>query len=169
MGLSIYVTQLEPTNKVKNNKLDLCITPYAMKGFGRSLLKNEKKYSEVIERELYLQMSYGFYNTFRDALSRSFLSKKDQTLWDYCSRLAKDEQYPNGLYHLINFADNQGFIGPAAVQELNQYFEDCKKKGTLKIKKDKLRAIDTIFVPYLNELIKMAKVASKKNAYLEFC
>lgn len=65
--------------------------------------------------------SYGGYGYYRNALSDCFLDlKKDLAAYptdeNYWERLAKMTDVP--FYELINFADNEGSIGPVAAEKL---------------------------------------------------
>lgn len=62
--------------------------------------------------------SYGGYNAWRDRLARVHLGVSARTVW------RDPEAYRDRpFYELINFADNEGFIGPEAAADLLLDFE----------------------------------------------
>jgi hypothetical protein len=71
------------------------------------------------ERHRFDAGSYTGYNVFRDMLSTAFLGVEATTVF-------KDpEQYVDApFFELINFADNEGAIGPDAAADLVKDFED---------------------------------------------
>jgi hypothetical protein len=167
MGMALGYCVLKTIKLDPLEPVEECNRPYVLKGFERGLLKKERKLSVCLEYDSIFQMSYSGYNHFRSILCKSFLNKADETVFNEWYNAPLESKYPNGLYYLINFADNEGYIGPTAVKEIAKYFDDCNKRDTLKKKKEKFKKMDKEFYPYLLTLIKMVKVAASKNAYLQ--
>lgn len=70
-----------------------------------------------------VQHSYGGYNDVRDHLARGVLGVDPRTVWN-------DPETYAGLpmYEVINFADNEGTIGPKACERLAVDFEQQRPK-----------------------------------------
>lgn len=137
---------------------------HCLKGFERSLPISEiVKVSYGENRELLscgLQLSYGGYNNFRNELSLAALGIDANEVWNEVNHLRVDEDYPEAIYHLINFADNEGFIGPKAVKELSDYF-----------KKENEKIVDNLPEEYhniLRGLVDCIHETANVNGYLEF-
>lgn len=67
--------------------------------------------------------SYGGYNAFRDALSQAALGVPAKEVF-----LNPDEYLDKPFFELINFADNEGTIGPEAAADLYKDFVDWGEK-----------------------------------------
>jgi len=123
MGLDI--SGIKPNKRPCGNGEDT-MEVFTLKGFERSLLESEKFMMDY-ETENYdyisdgLSMSYSGYNGFREALSVAALGCSAQDVWNRAADLEPDEDYQEALYHLINFADNEGYIGPKAGKGLATY------------------------------------------------
>ena len=68
-------------------------------------------------------MSYGRYNVWREHLSRSVLGATPHEVW------ADPDAYADRpFFELINFADNEGTIGPVSAGDLLADFADGKNR-----------------------------------------
>lgn len=67
--------------------------------------------------------SYGGYNQWREALSLAALGVAPELVWQH-----PDDYRDKPFYELVNFADNEGTIGPEAAQDLYQDFVDQESK-----------------------------------------
>ncbi len=68
----------------------------------------EEGYYEVAGRERVISLSYGGYNRWRSELAE-LIGTTDEVVFK-----SSDKTIP--FYELINFADNEGFIGPKTVE-----------------------------------------------------
>ena len=128
------------------------------KNFNRSLLKKEREgwyTGKYVRGEPLLEMSYGGYNTFRKELSLSLLGETLEDVWEECVKL-KTKKYPLGIYHLLNFADNEGYMGPTAIAEIQEF---------LKLTNLKMRPMDEFNKLWLTNF---KKIRFAKNEYLYF-
>ena len=163
MGLDISGKKIKPLKTYSEGAMDV----FVLEGFERSLLDEEVVKIDFDEENYeYVgdgpSMSYGSYNGFRNALAVASLGIEDQQVWDRVSNLKEDEDYPEAIYHIINFADNEGFIGPKAVKELDSYFamHYDRIKGNL--------SNNEYYQNKLDQLVECIKDTAKVNGYLEF-
>ena len=138
-------------------------------GFFRSLLKSEMvKYDYSDDCMEYVgggpSMSYGSYNRFRNELSMAALNKKAEEAWEEVRNLEDGEPYPSAIYHIINFSDCEGYIGPSSVKELNQYLLNNHDR----IRKYFVDRDDNWNLSNFDILVKCVRDTSKVNGYLEF-
>lgn len=64
-----------------------------------------------------LSFSYGGYNQFREALSQTFLGVKPVEVWE------NPEDYADKpMFDLVQFADNEGVLGPVSCRRLADAF-----------------------------------------------
>jgi hypothetical protein len=108
---------------------------------------------EEIENMDSIGWAYSYYNNVRDDLSRFITGKPASLVWGECEALKNGKPYPNPMYHIINFADNEGTIGPKAVKEMSEYLENI----------DFSKASD-----HVTRLIELILIAGKFNCYLRF-
>lgn len=162
MGLDISGVVIGP---VKTTDKENMGEVFVLEGFERSLLPEEIVTIDYeFENEDYVadgpSMSYGVYNGFRRALSMAALGKPVEEVWKEVEGLKDDQPYPSAIYHILNFADNEGYIGPKALKELDAYFD---KHG---------ESISTNLEEYYSakfvQLKECVKETAAKNGYLKF-
>lgn len=123
--------------------------------FHRTLLPHEKvdiifnaetyEYENKVSLGEELSMGYGSYNFFRNKLAIAALGKSCEQIWDEVCNLEDQEDYPHPLYHLINFSDCEGEIGPKAVELIFTYLEGEKERITDAIGKDLAPRFERLF------------------------
>lgn len=118
--------ELKELLKIKDySSLDEFVYVYAEPEFFRTLKKSEETYRDLDNDKTIsddLEISYSFFNQIKRELSRVFLSKTVLEVWAISNNLKMEDRYPHPLFHLINFPDNEGYIGPTAVRELSDFF-----------------------------------------------
>lgn len=67
--------------------------------------------------------SYSGHNRFREKLSRAALAVEPQTVWSHPEDYAE-----RPFFEFINFADNEGTIGPEAAADLARDFEEHRDR-----------------------------------------
>lgn len=170
MGVSIQGINLEwisLDHKISNPASDNPFyEPYVIEGFERSLLEEEiifyddcgydgDSYSETT-----LSTSCSSYNKVRNLFSLALVNKSDTAVFNECDTLEKNQPYPNPLYHIINFSDCEGFIGPAAVKEMAKFLKS--KKG-----KELRKKVDSKSLAY--DLVKIIlETCEMENGYVRF-
>ena len=164
MGVSIYGVSIPKRSKKKQNQ-DLGEV-FCYKGFERSLPSFEKTWWDY-EKDQYskngLNVSYGYYNSLREEMARVFLNTTPERIWNNCGKLKKHQRYGRNLYFIINFADNEGYIGPTAVKKMRKYLTAKRVQKALGKVKDKQTR------KYLEDLINCIKeTASMPNGYICF-
>lgn len=141
---------------------------FTYKGFERSLQKEEIVTIDF-DAENYeyvgngVSMSYSGYNSFRQSLSFAALGISANKVWEIASNLKDNEDYPQAIYHIINFADNEGFIGPKAVKELDEYF-----KENFESIKNKLQEDNEFHASCFEDLVDCVSITAKNNGYLQY-
>jgi hypothetical protein len=105
-----------------------------------------------------------YYGFVRNILSLVFIKKTAKEVWEECSDLPKDNPYPHALYHLINFSDQEGYIGPSAVRELSVFFTE--ENISVVQNSNDLTDGDKDFVISIITCIRLT--ARDKNGYLQF-
>lgn len=158
MGVSIYGVNIPPRSKGEYKT-------FCYEDFYRSLNKNEITYKKDTDQQTQngVSVSYGYYNQIREELSLAFLKADCQTVWQRCAKLKKRKKYGRSLYHLVNFADNEGYIGPKAVKQMSRYFKRSKNfnKNISKVPKE--------YRSYILELIDcIHETAKMESGYLVF-
>ena len=142
-------------------------TVFVYEGFERSL-KDEEIVSLDYDDENWecvadgISMSYGSYNGFRRVLAEAALNTSVENVWKLAGNLKDSEPYPSPLFHILNFADNEGFIGPSAVKELDSYFDE-----RLEYLKEEL-SDDEYYMHKVISLAECIKETAKENGYLRF-
>ena len=164
MGLDISGKKF---NKLEEHSEDT-MEVFTLDGFERSLLDEEAILMDFEhENWEYVgdgpSMGYGRYNSFRNELSIACIGLTAEEVWNYAADLEDDQPYPNAIYHIVNFADNEGFIGPAAVKLLDTYFTENKDR----VRKN-LIAKDQYYADKFDQLAECIKDTAKANGYLEF-
>lgn len=162
MGLYISGKVIKPLEKYSEDARNV----FTLRGFERSLQKNEIVLIDWEEENFECvgdgpSMSYGNYNGFRNALSQASLGLEVDRVWYIASNLDDNQPYPEAIYHILNFADNEGFIGPKAVKELDSYFAEHYDRI-----KDNLS--HEYYQGKLEQLVECIKDTAKANGYLEF-
>lgn len=118
--------QLKGLLKIKDySSLDEFEYVYAVPEFFRTLKRSEETYRDIFLDKVVsndLGISYSSFNLLKREISRVFLAKTVLEVWDIANKLKMEDPYPHPLYHLINFPDNEGYIGPTAVKELGDFF-----------------------------------------------
>ena len=85
-------------------------------------LEDERCYIASGESE-HLNQSYGNYNRYREVLCYAVLGVDPREVWE------SPEQYADKpFYHQINFADNEGVIGPVASAKLAKDYEERREE-----------------------------------------
>lgn len=127
MGVHIYGIEIlkrkVSKDMLKDKNSDFGKT-YTLAGFERSLLKKEQRYRDYFnDKTLHdgVSCSYSYYNQIREELAFAFLGKKIDKIWQKCSNLSQNQRYYCSLYHILNFADNEGYVGPQAVKKMAKY------------------------------------------------
>lgn len=142
MGLDISAVKITPINESEINfstNEDENSKTFALDGFERTLLPHERIKliwnDEEFEHENAspiddgsISIGYFGYNTFRSQLAIASIKKNATEIWEEARTLQPDQNYPHPIYHIINFADNEGFIGPEAVKAVSSYFEENKEE-----------------------------------------
>jgi hypothetical protein len=140
MGLDIIA--VSNVVKMENPTLDGWDTPvgvhadtfkaYHLRGFERSFrgLEEEAWYMTTDESDMvdFRAGSYGGYNKWRDHLATFGVGVPAAEIW------ANTDKYQDGpFFELINFADNEGSIGPDAARDLDIDFavnrDDVEQKA----------------------------------------
>ncbi len=127
MGVNISLVKLSPIKNVD----EWCSETFVLSGSERSLLPSEKIVYIWDDREIVseiLSAGYCSYGNFRRWLSVVALGKQPKEVWEEAAQLRDGEDYPHPLYHIINFADNEGEIGPAAIKILQPAFAELAKR-----------------------------------------
>lgn len=164
MGLCISGIKITKINKEPS---DDTMETFVLRGFERSLLDSEILVIDY-EDENYEcvgdgpSMAYSSYNRFRSDLCEAALGLKIDDAWEIAHNLPDDQAYPSAIYHIINFADNEGFIGPTAVKELDVYFKENGDRI-----REKLNSEERSFNQF-NQLAECVSDTAKENGYLEF-
>lgn len=135
--------------------------------FKRSLLDSEitkvgKDHENVEEVGDVPSMSYGSYGSFRRELSLASTGKKDSEVWEEVANMPEEESYPNPMYHIINFSDCEGYIGPKAVTEMASFLE----ANVDKIRKHFKDHADDWYLGRFEYFLECVVDTSKKNGYL---
>lgn len=166
MGVSITGLKIDKMEELTEDcdKIEL----FTYEGFERSLLPEEivtlgfDSNGDLINGEYLdsVSMTYGFYNQLRDEIATVGLGISDAEVWGMARNLPDKEDYPHALYYLINFADNEGFIGPKAVKLLSNYF-----KGNMDLYKDNLSEHDHA---WFKNLVNVINDTAENDGYLEF-
>jgi hypothetical protein len=166
MGLCILGVKITHFIEDKNLKLHYyhktlasLRKPYVLDGYEKSLLNEEK--IEFLEYEEcnsdYFMMSYSNFSGFKEDLSLRLFKKSASHIIQSSEFIPEGETYPSPLYHLINFADTEGYIGPCAVQAM-----------AVELKKPKIRK-KFCKDSFSRQLYKIIIETSKfKNGYLVF-
>lgn len=161
MGLDISGVTIGP---VKTINPEETYEVFVLEGFERSLQKDEivKIDCEFDNVEdvggiTGVSMSYSSYNQFRRLLSLATTGLDVKEVWERASELDEDEPYPLAIYHILNFADNEGYIGPKAVKELDEYF-----------KSNDIVIDDEYYNEKLIQLTDTIHLTAIKNGYLQF-
>lgn len=158
MGLDISVKKLFPAPEGTSE--DDLSAIYS--DFPRSLTP-EEKFSFNCEDDLNdesfdsLYVGYSYYNRWREWLCLIAFGRPIQALWDECQNIDPDSPYPNGLYHLLNFADNEGYIGPTAAKSIHVAIQDINPVEG-----------DPHHLETLDEWKRVIKVAAENDAYIHF-
>lgn len=138
---------------------------FCYKGFERGLLKTEQTYRDYDLdpcTKNSLGVSYGYYNHIRNVLCESFLNSTPEKIWSRCGNLGTNQKYGRNLYYLINFADNEGYIGPTAVKKISKYLTPQRVQKALKKMNKEAR-------PWVLELIDtIHETAKMPRGYLVF-
>lgn len=94
------------------------IQAFAYEGFERSMrgLEDGAWYEAEFDHS-FRAGSYGGYNRWRRDLSQRALGVSPETVW-----AAPDDYADKPFFELINFADNEGTIGPEAAADLAEDF-----------------------------------------------
>ncbi|RLA66593.1 MAG: hypothetical protein DRQ88_06065 [Epsilonproteobacteria bacterium] len=108
--------------------------PYvADKTFERSLLESEKGHF-VAERskegfgpEIF-GGPYSYYNQCREKICKAVTGEDINYVWGKIEGM-KELPYERGIYHLLNFSDCEGFIGPTALKEIKEDLSGMSFKG----------------------------------------
>jgi hypothetical protein len=102
-------------------------------------------------------MRYSDFSSFKLELSLRLFKKSSSHIIQSSQFIPECEPYPSPLYHLINFADTEGYIGPCAVQAM-----------AVELKKPKIRK-KFCKDSFSRQLYKIILETSKfKNGYLVF-
>jgi hypothetical protein len=134
--------------------------------FKRTLKDKELTLLSGKEKEIAsTQMPYGLYNLVRREMSRIFLGKPVNQVWEEVLQLKEDEPYPCPIYHIINFPDNEGYMGPSAIKELAGFFN--KSRIDL-VKKDKLIEGEMERRAILSFIYVIIETSKLKNGYLNY-
>lgn len=141
--------------------------------FHRGLTKDEERKVDFANENYEVLhddfgMSYGNYNGFRDELSRCALNLTSREVWGLVSSLDIDDNYPEAIYHLINFSDCEGFIGPKAVKELDLYFKENYDRIYSKME-ERTKDLENYYTNRLKTLVECIDITAKNNGYLMFC
>lgn len=144
-----------PTDEEENRET------FVLDGFERTLQPNEHIKlvwnDEKFELEnaeyfnTHVSMAYSSYNRFRSELSLATIGKADNEVYGIAVDLKDGEPYPHPMYHVVFFADNEGYIGPQAVKAVSEYFQ--------KNKSEIYEKIDESFRVKLDEFVKIFKEA----------
>ena len=166
--MGVYIHGIKFTGNATSKET---METFVCKGFERSLLDSEKQMVDFEDENTEtiaeaFSISYSNYNNIRDAMAIAGLSKRAADVWDEVDHLASNEEYPTGLHHLINFSDCEGFIGPKAVKEINDFF-------LANYDKMKKRFVDTygedgFYTNCFDRLVECVKKTAAQNGYLNF-
>lgn len=164
MGLDI--SGIKITKKADESSEDAMET-FVYEGFERSLLDSEIVLLDFEDENFeYVgdgpSMAYSSYNRFRSDLCEAALGLKVDEAWELAFNLADEEPYPSAIYHIINFADNEGFIGPSAVKELDKYFKENGDRIRSNLDPEE-RSFDQF-----NQLAECVSDTAKEDGYLQF-
>lgn len=126
MGLDIVAhSKIEPVTDLPEDEDDRYeagfIRAYVLTGFDQSLrgLEDGQWYRSTGDTLHFCAGSYSGYNHFREALSRAVYDVDPATVW------ANPDAYRDRpFFELINFADNEGTIGPEAAADLAADFDE---------------------------------------------
>lgn len=124
MGLSIQGVRLKKVIlNCKNDESseDWFSKTFVYPEFFRTLSRSEEityHQDEVDCVHIGISMSYCWYSEFRENFSKLMVGKSHYQILKQCAKLKKKDKYPNPLYHILNFADNEGYIGPKALKEM---------------------------------------------------
>lgn len=162
MGVDIRGITIGPVRT--KNPLEK-IKTYVLKGMERSLLPEEIVAIDLeFENEATVadgpSMSYGSYNAMRRALSVAALNKSVEDVWNECEHLSDNQPYPSAIYHVLNFADNEGYIGPKAVKELAFYFEENEERI--------MSSMEEQYKQKLQIFINCIRETAEKNGYISY-
>ena len=126
MGLDISyyetITPADCTREQVEDEYERYIHWYTVEGFESRLDGIEGEYMEVSgQRGGFRAGSYGGYNHWRNLLAQVIHDKDAEYFWS-------TSPCDGPFYELINFADNEGCIGPKTCAKLAKDFEDYGEK-----------------------------------------
>jgi len=140
--------------------------------FARSLPEDERiHFNEEDKEEIIdcLGVSYGTYNGIRGDIAKYTVGKTAGDVWGQCVSLEDDQPYPHPIYHLINFSDCEGYIGPKAVKEMATYLQTHEQEICDKFKKDYDDEDGSFYYNVFKRLSEGIRATAREDGYLCFC
>jgi len=165
MGVSIYGMVIEKTNKTIDS--DNLAETFVHENFKRSLLDSEVLEYDIEDDSASIDgpsIAYSSYNYFRNELAIAALGIDFGDVLGIVKGLDDDEDYPEAIYHIINFSDCEGAIGPKAVKELSKFLTD----NYTKMKEYFVKQDEEFFLSVFESLYSCINETAENDGFLIF-